>query len=314
MPERSATRSAVRRRHRRLRRRAVGARRRRPGRRPHRLVRRRRRGGARRARCRCASPTTPARGSPSCPAVEPLSADGEALVEDVRDLDSPFDEVLVGGQSAAQVDSKDVVFDRLPWAIGLVAVDHARRAVPAVRQRARPDQGAGAQLPQPDGDVRGDGVDLPGRQRVRAARLHRHRRHRRGDADPDVLHRLRAVDGLRGVPPVPDQGRARPGLGYGDVRGDGVGAHRADRHGGGRADRRRVPGLRHRSGVVHEDVRHRADAGRARRRVPDPLDAGAGVHAPGRRRQLVGARPAAAVPRPLRDLRARRPRRRARPS
>ena len=56
------------------------------------------------------------------PAVEPLSADGEALVEDVRDMDAPFGEVLVGGQSAAQVDSKSVVYDRLPWAIGLVAV------------------------------------------------------------------------------------------------------------------------------------------------------------------------------------------------
>jgi putative drug exporter of the RND superfamily len=55
-------------------------------------------------------------------AVEPLSEDGEALVDAVRDLDSPFEEVLVGGPSAAQVDSKDVVFERLPWAIGLVAV------------------------------------------------------------------------------------------------------------------------------------------------------------------------------------------------
>jgi RND superfamily putative drug exporter len=56
------------------------------------------------------------------PAVEPLSADGEELVHAVRALESPFDEVLVGGQSAAQVDSKDVVFQRLPWAIALVAV------------------------------------------------------------------------------------------------------------------------------------------------------------------------------------------------
>jgi putative drug exporter of the RND superfamily len=56
------------------------------------------------------------------PGVEPLSADGEELVSDVRELDSPFAEVLVGGQSAAQVDSKEVVFERLPWAIGLVAV------------------------------------------------------------------------------------------------------------------------------------------------------------------------------------------------
>jgi RND superfamily putative drug exporter len=56
------------------------------------------------------------------PTVEPLSADGEKLVNEVRDLESPFDGVLVGGQSAAQVDSKDVVFDRLPWALGLIAV------------------------------------------------------------------------------------------------------------------------------------------------------------------------------------------------
>jgi RND superfamily putative drug exporter len=56
------------------------------------------------------------------PAVEPLSADGEQLVHAVRALESPFDEVLVGGQSAAQVDSKDVVFQRLPWAIALIAL------------------------------------------------------------------------------------------------------------------------------------------------------------------------------------------------
>jgi putative drug exporter of the RND superfamily len=56
------------------------------------------------------------------PDVEPLSAAGEELVKDVRELDSPFDEVLVGGQSAAQVDTKEVVFERLPWAIALVAV------------------------------------------------------------------------------------------------------------------------------------------------------------------------------------------------
>jgi RND superfamily putative drug exporter len=56
------------------------------------------------------------------PAVEPLSQDGEALVHDVRNLKAPFDDVLVGGQSAGLVDSKDVVIDRLPWAIGLIAI------------------------------------------------------------------------------------------------------------------------------------------------------------------------------------------------
>ena len=54
------------------------------------------------------------------------------------------------------------------------------------------------------------GVGLPGRQPLRAARLHRDRCHRHVDADPDVLHRLRVVDGLRGVPPLPHQGGARP--------------------------------------------------------------------------------------------------------
>ncbi len=56
------------------------------------------------------------------PGVEPLSEDGEAIVHDVRDMVSPFDQVLVGGQSAGLVDSKQVVFDRLPLAIGLIAV------------------------------------------------------------------------------------------------------------------------------------------------------------------------------------------------
>jgi putative drug exporter of the RND superfamily len=56
------------------------------------------------------------------PAVEPLSEDGEAVVEAIRDADAPFEGILVGGASAVQVDSKDVVFDRMPWAIGLVAV------------------------------------------------------------------------------------------------------------------------------------------------------------------------------------------------
>ena len=56
------------------------------------------------------------------PSVEPLSEDGEAVVKDVRNLESPFGDVLVGGQSAAQVDSKSVTFERLPWAIALVSV------------------------------------------------------------------------------------------------------------------------------------------------------------------------------------------------
>ena len=44
------------------------------------------------------------------------------MVDDVRSLDAPFDEVFVGGQSAALVDSKDAIFRLVPWAAGLIAL------------------------------------------------------------------------------------------------------------------------------------------------------------------------------------------------
>ena len=55
------------------------------------------------------------------PSVEPLSAEGEALVADLRDVPAPFD-VLVAGGSAELVDAKDTLFARLPFAIGIIAV------------------------------------------------------------------------------------------------------------------------------------------------------------------------------------------------
>jgi putative drug exporter of the RND superfamily len=55
------------------------------------------------------------------PSVEPISSEGEALVEHIRALPSPTaGDVLVGGTSAQLVDLKDSVFDRLPWAILIV--------------------------------------------------------------------------------------------------------------------------------------------------------------------------------------------------
>ena len=55
------------------------------------------------------------------PSVEPLSAEGEALVEDLRDVPAPFD-VLVAGSSAELVDAKETLFSRLPIALVIVAV------------------------------------------------------------------------------------------------------------------------------------------------------------------------------------------------
>jgi RND superfamily putative drug exporter len=55
------------------------------------------------------------------PAVQPLSQEGEDLVEAVRDTEAPYP-VLVTGQSAVLVDLNDSLFDRLPLALGLIAV------------------------------------------------------------------------------------------------------------------------------------------------------------------------------------------------
>jgi len=54
------------------------------------------------------------------PSVEPISPEGEALVHQIRALDSPFDDTLVGGGTAALIDSKDAIFSRIPLAGGLI--------------------------------------------------------------------------------------------------------------------------------------------------------------------------------------------------
>ncbi len=55
------------------------------------------------------------------PAVEPLSPEGEALVAELRAIDTPLD-VLVTGEAAHLVDAKASIADRLPLALGIVAV------------------------------------------------------------------------------------------------------------------------------------------------------------------------------------------------
>jgi putative drug exporter of the RND superfamily len=55
------------------------------------------------------------------PSVEPYSEAGERLVHDVRDTDAPFP-VMVTGQSAQLVDSNQTLFDRLPFALGIIGL------------------------------------------------------------------------------------------------------------------------------------------------------------------------------------------------
>jgi RND superfamily putative drug exporter len=57
------------------------------------------------------------------PSVEPVSAEGEALVAAIRGLPAPpGGESLVGGSSAQLVDVKDGIFERLPWALAIIVI------------------------------------------------------------------------------------------------------------------------------------------------------------------------------------------------
>ena len=174
--------------------------------------------------------------------------------------------------------------------------------------RGGADQGAGPERAQPHRDLRRDGVDLPGRPPVGVPRLHADGHPRRYDADPHVLRRLRPVDGLRGVPALPHQGRARPHARQRQIGRPGSRADRAHRHRRRRAHQRRVPRVRHVGGRLHQAVRHRAHARRAHRRVRHPRHPRARLHAPRRRGQLVGTGTDAALLRAVRHLRDASPR------
>ena len=56
------------------------------------------------------------------PTVEPISTEAEAMIAEVRAVDSGFDTVLVGGASAAFVDSTDAIFSRVPIAGAMIVV------------------------------------------------------------------------------------------------------------------------------------------------------------------------------------------------
>ena len=75
----------------------------------------------------------------------------------------------------------------------------------------------------------------------------------------------------------------------------GAGPHRPGGHRGGAADVDLVRRADRRAGVVHADVRPRADAGGAGRRDAGADAAGAGVHARARPVELVGAQTAGAT-------------------
>ena len=78
--------------------------------------------------------------------------------------------------------------------------------------------------------LRRPGLDLPGGEPVRAARLRGHRVRWRLAADPDVRDPVRAVDGLRGPAPVPDPRAVGRDRGQHPIGGGGDRDHRRDHH------------------------------------------------------------------------------------
>jgi RND superfamily putative drug exporter len=55
------------------------------------------------------------------PSVEPMSSEGERLVQQIRDLDAPT-ELVVGGETASLMDTRSSIADRLPLAIGFIVL------------------------------------------------------------------------------------------------------------------------------------------------------------------------------------------------
>src|SRR6266516_1216476 len=167
--------------------------------------------------------------------------------------------------------------------------DHRRRdpatSVPDDRQPGHPHQGPGPQPAVALRRLRRDGLRLPGRPPVRPARLHLDRHDRHLDAGAAVVHRLRPLHGLRGVPALRDQGGVRPHRGHGLLCGHRPGAERPHRDHAGGAAGDRVHRVRDLAGHLPEAVRDRQRAGDRGRRHPDPRAAGAGVHAAGRQSQ-----------------------------
>ena len=123
---------------------------------------------------------------------------------------SPTAMILVGGQAAELVDTKASIGARLPLAIAIIVIAtfvllfllSGSVLVPVkalVLNLLSLTATFGAMV-----WIFQDG-NLSGVLGFTATGAHRH-----VDADPHVLHRLRAVDGLRGVPALAHQGRARP--------------------------------------------------------------------------------------------------------
>ena len=118
--------------------------------------------------------------------------------------------VLVGGGAADVDDVVSRVWSDFPRTARVHRHHDVHRPVRPAPLGRPADQGAGDEHPLDRRLVRRAGVDLPGRQPVRPARVPAARLRRDHAARDPVLRPVRAVDGLRGVPPVADEGGLGP--------------------------------------------------------------------------------------------------------
>jgi RND superfamily putative drug exporter len=56
------------------------------------------------------------------PELEPISVEAEEMIGVIRSIDAPFEDTLVGGASAALVDSKSAIFSLVPYAAAIIVV------------------------------------------------------------------------------------------------------------------------------------------------------------------------------------------------
>ena len=109
-----------------------------------------------------------------------IAYDGDPIAAEARDAGQrvravpppPGGEVLVGGQTAELADLLDSLGALLPWMALIVVGDDVRAAVPRLRLGRAAGQGDGDERAVAGRLVRRAGLDLPGRQPVRPARLH----------------------------------------------------------------------------------------------------------------------------------------------
>jgi putative drug exporter of the RND superfamily len=235
--------------------------------------------------------------------LDPASGAAQDLVQKVRQARAPAGTtVLVGGSTATLVDAKHAISSRLPLASGIIVVMTFLLLFLVHRQRRPAGPCLARQRPHPRRHARDNGVDLPRRPSRARPSIHPDSDQHR-DAGAAVLHRVRAVHGLRDVLHEPDQGAARHRLCQRLRRHPRPGPRGQDRIDRSRPARRQLLRLRHQPGELHPVLRHRHRAGDTDRRDPRARSPGPGVHASLRRGQLVRtppATPAASAHRPER--------------